>query len=169
MNSASNESLEVIEANTDALRREFIRLPLKLYKDSPYYVQPLIAERKEFFDTKTNPFFASARVRLFLARKSGKTVGRIATCEYFAHNEIHQDKTGFFGFLDCIEDYEVCARLLKVAMITLKQEGMNVMRGPANFSQNHECGFLVEGFDSPPMLMMPVGAMNWMINSIGGS
>jgi len=154
MNSISIESVEVIEANTDALRREFIRLPLKLYKGSPYYVQPLISERKEFFDTKTNPFFASASARLFLARKSGRTVGRIATCVYFAHNEIHHDKTGFFGFLDCIEDYDVCARLLKVAMITLKQEGMDVMRGPANFSLNHECGFLVEGYDSPPMLMM---------------
>jgi GNAT superfamily N-acetyltransferase len=39
-------------------------------------------------------------------------------------------------------------------MIELKKAGMDRMRGPMNFSTNQECGFLVEGFDGPPMIMM---------------
>ena len=80
--------------------------------------------------------------------------GRIATCVNYKHNEYHEEQTGFFGFFDCIDDYEVASRLLKVAMITLKKEGMDRMRGPASFSTNHEIGFLVEGFDFPPTVMM---------------
>ncbi len=37
----------------------------------------------------------------------------------------------------------------------LKVKGMKTMRGPMNFSTNEECGFLVEGFDFPSMLMTP--------------
>ncbi|MCK4302276.1 MAG: N-acetyltransferase, partial [candidate division Zixibacteria bacterium] len=62
--------------------------------------------------------------------------------------------TGFFGFFDCDDDFEVARQLLRVAMIELKRDGMERMRGPMNFSTNHECGFLIEGFDSPPAVMM---------------
>ena len=80
----------------------------------------------------------------YLAEKDGKIVGRIATCVNYQHNEFHMEKTGFFGFFDVIDDYEIASKLLKVAMITLKKEGMEKMRGPTNFSTNQEIGFLIE-------------------------
>lgn len=155
MNTASEiAKTTIVEVNTAELLREFVRFPLELYHDDPHYVAPLISERLEFLDPKRNPFFSGARVKLFLARKNSRAVGRISTCVHFAHNEIHHENTGFFGFFDTIDDSEVASALLKVALITLKQEGMTVMRGPISFSLNHECGFLVEGFDSPPAVMM---------------
>ncbi len=144
----------VSEVKTNSELNKFIEYPNKLYKDDPNYVAPLISERKEFFDQKKNPFYRTANVKLFLARKKGKIVGRIATCINFNHNEYHSEKCGSFGFFDCPDDYEVASTLLKVAMITLKKEGMEKMRGPLNFSTNHECGFLVEGFDGPPVIML---------------
>jgi GNAT superfamily N-acetyltransferase len=81
-------------------------------------------------------------------------VGRIATCINYRHNQFHEEQTGFFGFFDVPDDYDIARKLLKVAMITLKKEGMERMRGPANFSTNHEVGFLVDGFDIPPCVMM---------------
>ncbi len=146
--------IEVVEADSQSLRRQFITYPLSLYADVPQYVQHLLVERFEFFDPEKNPFFRTAKVRLFLARRGGKIVGRIATCLNYQHNEFHMDKTGFFGFFDTENDYEVAQRLLKVAMITLKKEGMESMRGPLNFSTNHEGGFLIEGFEQPPTIMM---------------
>ncbi len=116
---------------------------------------PLISERKEFLDKKKNPFYRSAKTKLFLAEKNGELAGRIATCVNYQHNEFHMDKVGFFGFFDVIDDYEVASKLLKVAMITLKKEGMEQMRGPTSFSTNHEIGFLIEGFDKPPTIMNP--------------
>lgn len=147
--------IEVVPVESTAQLNQFIKYPNKLYADDPNYVAPLISERKEFFDFKNNPFYRSAKVKLFLAMDGGEVKGRIATCINYAHNEYHGDQTGFFGFFDCPDDYDIAHPMLKVAMITLKKEGMDRMRGPMNFSTNHEVGFLVEGFEDPPCIMMP--------------
>ncbi len=147
-------NIEVVEVETTSQLKKFIRYPNELYKGDRNYVVPLMSERLEFFDFKKNPFYRCARVRLFLAMQNGRAAGRIATCVNFNHNEFHEEQAGFFGFFDCPNDDEIASTLLRVAMITLKREGMEKMRGPMNFSTNHECGFLVEGFDSPPVVMM---------------
>lgn len=149
------DDIRIVEADSRALRDEFIRFPLRLYRDDPHYVAPLLIERREFLDPAKNPFFSGARVKLFLAFRGAEVVGRISTCIYFAHNETHREQVGFFGFFDTIDDEAVAHALLKVALITVKQEGMTALRGPASFSTNHECGFLYQGFESPPVVMMP--------------
>jgi len=146
---------DVVEVESSTQLRQFITYPNELYRDEPNYVTPLLVERKEFFDFKKNPFYRGAKVKLFLAMRGGKVCGRIATCVNYKHNQFHEENTGFFGFFDTPDDYEIASKLLKVAMITLKREGMDRMRGPMNFSTNHEIGFLVEGFDRPPSVMMP--------------
>jgi len=146
--------VELLEVESASDLHRFIMFPFGLYKGDPNWVAPLISERKAFLDRHKNPFYRAAKVRFFMARRNGEYVGRIATCINYNHNEFHQEKTGFFGFLDVIDDYEVAGLLFKVAMITLKSDGMDRMMGPANFSTNHEIGMLIEGYDSPPMVMM---------------
>lgn len=146
--------VEVIEVESRAQLMQFIKYPYKLYAGDKNFVPPLQAERKEFFDKEANPFYRTAKTQLYLAMRDGKLVGRIATCISYRHNEYHHEQTGFFGFFDTPNDEEISSKLLKVAMIELKKAGMDRMRGPMNFSSNHECGFLVEGFDSPPTVMM---------------
>lgn len=146
--------IEVREVESTSQLNKFIEYPNILYKDDPNYVAPLTMERKEFFDKNKNPFYKSAKVNLFLAYDGKKVVGRIATCIDYNYNQYHDENIGSFGFFDCPNDYEIASTLLKVAMITLKKDGAEKMRGPLNFSTNHECGFLVEGFDSPPVVMM---------------
>ncbi|MBD3402772.1 N-acetyltransferase [candidate division GN15 bacterium] len=148
-------SVDVIEVESRAQLKQFITYPNRLYADEPNYVAPLITERLEFFDKDKNPFYRTATTKLFLAVREGEVVGRCATCINYRHNEFHMEKTGFFGFFDTPDDYDIARPLLKVAMITLKKAGMEKMRGPMNFSTNHEIGFLVDGFDKPPMVMMP--------------
>lgn len=148
-------SVDVIEVESKAQLKQFITLPNRLYANEPNYVTPLLSERLEFFDKAKNPFYKTASTKLFLAVRDGEVVGRCATCINYAHNNFHMEKTGFFGFFDTIDDFEVARPLLKVAMITLKKAGMDKMRGPMNFSTNHEIGFLIDGFDSPPVIMMP--------------
>ncbi|MCX6834609.1 MAG: N-acetyltransferase [candidate division Zixibacteria bacterium] len=146
--------IKVVEVESSGQLRQFIEYPNRLYAGDPNYVTPLYVERQEFFDKKNNPFYRAARTQLFLAMRDDEVVGRIATCVSYRHNDYHEEKTGFFGFFDTPDDEEISRRLLKVAMIELKKAGMDRMRGPMNFSTNHECGFLVEGFDSPPIVMM---------------
>jgi len=146
--------LSVLEVKNDSDLLTFIKLPFAIYKDDPNWVPPLISERKVFFDKKKNPFYRGAKTRLFLARRGREYVGRIATCVNYNYNEFHSENTGFFGFFDVIEDYAVAEVLFKVAMITLKGERVEQMLGPVSFSTNHEVGMLIEGYDSPPVVMM---------------
>ncbi len=109
----------------------------------------------KLFDPARNPFFEHAEARYFLASREGKTVGRIAAISNRLHNETHDDKVGFFGWFECGYDHEVANALFAAAAAWLKAKGHDVMRGPASFSVNDECGLLVDGFDTPPTLMMP--------------
>ncbi len=147
--------VEVVEVESPTQLDQFIKFPNKLYKGVPYYVTPLLIERRAFFDQEKNPFYKTSKVKLFLAMQDDEVVGRIATCINYTHNDFHHEKAGFFGFFDTIDDYEVAKGLLKVAMITLAKEGADLMRGPMNFSTNHDIGFLIDGFDLPPTVMMP--------------
>jgi GNAT superfamily N-acetyltransferase len=101
-------------------------------------------------------FFERAEMQLFLARRSGRCVGRVAAICNRAHNEIHADKVGFFGFFECDPaDQQAAHALLDQAQAWLGERGLTSIRGPVNPSMNAECGLLIHGFDSPPMVMMP--------------
>ncbi len=149
------EDIQIVEVKSGRDMNRFIKFPFKLYKDDPNWVPPLIAERKSFFDKNKNPFFRYSRVKYFLAKKNGKLAGRIASIVNYNHNAFHEDRVGFFGFFECIDDYDVASVLFRVALIELKKEGLVVMRGPTNFSTNYELGFVIDNFDSPPMVNMP--------------
>ncbi len=131
----------------------FIRLPWKVYEGNPNWVPPLLSEVK-FILSHKNPFFEHAEAAYFLARKNGEVVGRIAAIIDRNHISIHNERAGFFGFFECLPDPQIADGLLGAASNWLKARDIEVMRGPMNPSTNDECGFLLEGFDSPPMIMM---------------
>jgi ribosomal protein S18 acetylase RimI-like enzyme len=109
----------------------------------------------KLLDPSKNPFFEHAEAQYFLATRAGRLIGRIAAISNRLHNEVHGDKVGFFGFFECDYDQEAADALFAAAAAWLKAKGHDVMRGPASFSVNDECGLLVDGFDTPPTLMMP--------------
>ncbi len=104
---------------------------------------------------KKNPFFEHAEAQYFLAEREGRVVGRIAAIDNRLHNEIHQEKVGFFGFFEVEQDQAIAEALLATALDWVRGRGLTILRGPASFSTNDECGVLVEGFDTPNTLMMP--------------
>ncbi|MFZ5995877.1 MAG: N-acetyltransferase [Nitrospirota bacterium] len=153
----SINSLNTIDVREVATQRDlahFIKLPLALYARDPYYVPQLTRDMKVHFSSQ-NPFLRHARVKFFLARRGGAVVGRIASIINPEHIERHGERAGFFGFFESINDSAVADALLNKVRDALSAEGMEIMRGPMNFSTNEECGFLIEGFDRPPMLMTP--------------
>lgn len=134
--------------------KDFVMLPFRLYKKDPNWVAPLIGEQYKFLSPKTNPFFQHSEAQLFIAYKDGDVVGRISAHTNVQHNKEHKDNIGFFGFFECIEDQEVANALLSKATEWNRARGKNGIRGPLNFTINDECGLLVKGFDTPPMVMM---------------
>lgn len=147
--------MEIYPVRSPQELKEFIRLPWTIYQDDSDWVPPLLYERKKFFDRSQNPFFKHAEVEYFLAEKNSEVVGRIAAIVNHRHNQFHLDKVGFFGHFEVIRDYEAAWGLLNAAREWLKYKGMEIMRGPANFSTNEDVGFLVEGLNQPPVIMMP--------------
>lgn len=133
----------------------FIKLPYELHARDPLWVPPLRMDVRKLLDRAANPFFEHAEAEYFLAERDGKVVGRIAAISNRLHNEIHADRVGFFGLFECIYDHDVANALFEAASAWLRARNHDVMRGPASFSTNDECGLLVRGYDTPPTLMMP--------------
>ncbi len=132
---------------------QFIRFPWEVYREYSNWVPPLVSEMK-FILGGENPFFQHAEAAYFLARKNGAVIGRIAAIVDRNHINLHNEQAGFFGFFECLPDPSIAAGLLAAASGWLKERDIEIMRGPMNPSANDECGFLLEGFDSPPMIMM---------------
>jgi GNAT superfamily N-acetyltransferase len=102
-----------------------------------------------------NPFFEHAEAEYFVADRGSDVVGRIAAISNRLHNETHGDRVGFFGFFESVDDQEVADALFETAAAWCRERSHDVLRGPTSFSVNDECGLLVQGFETPPALMMP--------------
>jgi hypothetical protein len=153
--SAAATTVLVTRVSNAAEKKAFINFQYECYRDQPNFVPPLVMDREAFLNEKKNPWFEFGKVELFLARKGGKLVGRIAALEDPRYNEFHNVKYGWFGLFECIDDVEVAKALLTEAEKWVKAKGLTEILGPANFSSNNEWGFLVDGFDKEPVLMMP--------------
>lgn len=153
----SISNVQVHQVVTAKERMAFIKFPWQLYRNDPFWVPPLINDRKAMLDPAHNPSFAHMDVAYFLATvptTPPAIVGTIAAIINHRHNEFHDEKAGFFGFFECIDDAVVAQALLDTAAAWVRRRGMTVIRGPANFGSNDEWGMLVKGFDSSPMVMM---------------
>jgi hypothetical protein len=132
----------------------FIEAGHVVFAGDKNWVPPLNFEIKERLDPKKNPFFNRGECILFTAWNNGKLVGRASAQVDREHLNIWNDQTGFFGFFDTVDDEEVARALIEAAKKWLRAKGMKRMLGPMSLYVNEEMGVLVEGFDTPPMLMM---------------
>lgn len=153
MNVLSPAKLEIRPVSGGGELRQFIGLPFRLYQGAEQWVPPLIGERKRHLDRKRNPFFLHAEAEYFLAWREGRVVGRITAQVDRRFNEFQDNDWGSFGFLECEEDQELCEALLETAADWLRERGRSRMIGPLDFSTNHECGMLVEGFEHSPQIL----------------
>ncbi len=147
-------AIELTVVDNKKTLNEFVELPFAIYRDDPFWVPQLRIAVKELLDRKKHPFYANAEAEFFLARRDGKVVGRIAAIIDRNHNRFHGEEAGFFGFFECVDDVEVARALLEKARQWVFERGAKFMRGPVSPSTNYECGLLIDGFDSSPMVMM---------------
>lgn len=140
-------------------QKAFIDFPHDLYFGDANYVPELYLNVSEVLSKKKNPFFRHSEADLFLAKDgAGKVVGRIAAILDNNYNRYHDSNVGFFGFFDVINDYEVAAALLDKATSWLQEKSVDRMLGPTNFTTNDTAGLLIDGYDSPPTVMMTYNA-----------
>jgi len=150
----SKQELHIEEVRNRQDLMTFIRFPWRIYQGDRYWVPPLIKDQLEKFSAN-HPFRCHSEMTFLLAYRGEEVVGRIAGIIDHSFIEFHQEKTGFFGFFESIQDSQVTRLLLSRVKDWLGGHGMEKMMGPMNPSTNDECGLLIDGFNSSPRLMMP--------------
>ncbi|NNE59196.1 MAG: hypothetical protein HKN36_13905 [Hellea sp.] len=148
---------DIIAVETKAHIRAFLNFPYELYKDDPQWRAPLRFERAAQITPEKNPVLHAITDQKFLAMRGDKCVGRIAAFINHSHQEQHKDGAGHFGFLDFENNPETGRALLTAAQDWLMAKGAKKILGPNQWSVNEETGLLVDGFDTPPVVLMPFG------------
>ncbi|MER2513454.1 MAG: N-acetyltransferase [Nitrosomonas ureae] len=136
---------------------KFIDVPWHIYANDPMWVPPLRLERRFHF-SRYNPFFKHGEWQAWVAFQNGRPVGRISAQIDSLHQERYGTDSGHFGLMECIDNSEVFAALMLHAEAWLASRQIRRISGPFNLSINQECGILVDGFDTPPAVMMPHSA-----------
>ena len=127
--------------------KTFVTFPWRLYKGNPNWVPPLLRDELDTLSPGRNPAFDNAEARLFLARRDGKLVGRVAAILSHAANDKYGTKNMRFGWFDTIDDFEVAEALLGAVNAHAKEKGMTSLTGPHGFTDLDPEGVLVEGFN----------------------
>lgn len=149
---------------SDALRIEtvadkqdletFITLPDAIYAGDPHYVKPLMMERKDLLDREKNPYFEHAEAEYWIAWRGDKPVGRISAQVCQLTQAQVGEGLAHFGMFESEDNAETADALMRTAENWALERGMTRLQGPYNLSINAESGLLVDGFDTPPAVMM---------------
>lgn len=151
-------AIQILAVTTPEMSEMFLEVPARVYANDPNWVPPLRSDVAKQF-APTNPFFGYGKLQQFIAidqeAKEPQAVGRIVAAINHRLIEREGQNVGLFGFFECVPDYAIAQSLLESACGWLREQGMTIARGPIDLSTHNNCLFLVDGFDSPPMVMMP--------------
>ena len=149
-----DDTLKILEVQNSILQDEFIKFPWKIYHEDSIWVPPLVSELKKQLSKEKNPIFKYCKVKFWIAKQNGVTVGRIAGIINNAHNEYYKENKGFFGYFDCVNDIEISKNLFQTVESWLVKNGIDCMCGPINLTSSNESGLLIEGFETSPVIQM---------------
>ncbi|MBW4469739.1 MAG: hypothetical protein KME45_04965 [Stenomitos rutilans HA7619-LM2] len=168
----SSIAIRVIPVKSAVEQEWFLDVPSIVYANDSNWVPPLRSSVAKQLAT-TNPFLQYGRLQQFLAvrgeepgvrsqepggrskLKTPSLLGRIVAAVNDRLIDREGQKVGLFGYFECVPDFAVAKALLDAACQWLREQGMTIVRGPIDLSTHNNCLFLVDGFDSPPMMMMP--------------
>lgn len=142
-------NFKLTEVTSSGQIRQFLDLPVSLYKDDDNWIRPLDKDVEAVFDPAKNKFFKQGHCkRWLLTGDRDEVIGRIAA---FTNKKYKQEQpTGGIGFFECIHNQDAAAFMLDHCREWLRTQGMEAMDGPINFGERDRWwGLLVEGFDEP--------------------
>ena len=151
---AGGPALEIREVTTRRDLERFVEVPWPIYADDPHWVPPLRLEVKEFLNPRKHPFYRHGTAAKLMALRGGLPLGRILVSDDPRYNQQNGTNTGCFGMFECADDPQAAHALLDAAAAWLRARGRSAVMGPVDYSTNYPCGLLVEGFQTPPRVMM---------------
>jgi len=147
-------TLEIREVASRRDLDQFVKVPWPIYANDPNWIPPLVRDVKQFLNRKRHPFYQHGAAAEFLALEDGRPLGRILASDDPLYNEHHGSNVGCFGMFECVDDRSIAHRLLDTAADWLRRRGRTSIMGPIDYSTNYGCGLLVDGFDTPPRILM---------------
>lgn len=150
----SNAILEKIDLSARRDRKRFITVPWAVYANDSMWCPPLRLERYLHLGARTNPAFEHLELAAWLAWRDNRAVGRITAHIDTLRAPVQPDSIGYFGMLEAPDDPAIFKQLTAAAETWLAERGVKAVQGPFNLTINDECGLLVDGFDTPPAMMM---------------
>jgi hypothetical protein len=146
------DNIKIKAVNNIKLFKDFFDIQWIVYCDNKYWIPMFWSEIKKFFKT-SELFWTHSECILYIVYKNNKPVGRIAAIIDNLISIEGEKNIGYFGFFECINDYEIAKSLFDVAKKWLKDKNINEMQGPVNCRVDIGSGFLLKGFDSIPYLL----------------
>ncbi|MCU7612891.1 GTP cyclohydrolase [Chryseobacterium sp. GMJ5] len=140
-------AVSILEVKTSNELKQFVKFPMELYKNNPYYVPSFIKDEIKVWDPKENPALHYSQAKQFLAKKEGKIVGRIAVIINRKEEKELGIKKVRFGWIDFIDDREVSEALIQTAINYAKEHQINLIEGPMGFTNLDKAGMLTFGFE----------------------
>jgi hypothetical protein len=148
--------MQIQEVVSKSDKREFIEMPVSIYKGNKTYVRPIDADIENVFDPTKNKYFSHGECIRWILWNDVHTnvIGRVAA--FINHRTVKEDlPTGGMGFFECINDIKAATLLFDTCKEWLSSKGMQAMDGPINFGErNNWWGLLVDGYDERPTYMM---------------
>ena len=139
--------ISIKKVTSDDDFKDFVKFPNRLYKDSKYWVSPIIKEELEMMNKEKNPVFNNAEAEFFIAMKNNKIVGRIAAIINWIEIEEQKKSKVRFGWYDVIDDLEVSKKLIDEVIKFGKKRNLSFIEGPVGFSNMDKAGLLTHGFE----------------------
>ena len=139
--------ISIKKVTSDDDFKDFVKFPNRLYKDSKYWVSPIINEELEMMNKEKNPVFNNAEAEFFMAIKNNKIVGRIAAIINWIEIEEQKKSKVRFGWYDVIDDLEVSKKLIDEVIKFGKKRNLSFIEGPVGFSNMDKAGLLTHGFE----------------------
>ena len=152
-----SKNYKIVEVDNPRRIKEFLMLPVRLYRHEKNYIRPLDQDVEDVFDPQKNKFFRNGEaVRWLLLDERDQTIGRVAAFIDRKTAYRNEQPTGGMGFFECINDQDAAFMLFDRCKQWLEQRDMEAMDGPVNFGDRDRWwGLLVDGFDFEPNYCMP--------------
>lgn len=146
-------SLQIRPVRSRRERNLFLTLPWEIYRGDPLWVPPLLSEKSKVIDPRQGPFFKDGIAELFIAWKNGKPAGTLCVAEDFNKTRSKGFAECMFGFIECIEEYDVFKALFDHAEAWARERNMKSLYGPFCLDREDNRGLLIEGRDRPPVIL----------------
>lgn len=150
--------MKIVEVGDNpTYKKEFLLLPVRLYKNEKNWIRPLDNDIENIFNLVNNKYFEHGEcVRWILQDDRAQTIGRVAAFIDQDTAYTYEYPTGGMGFFECIDDQEAAFLLFNTCKEWLQVKGMEAMDGPINFGdRDNWWGLLVGGFEYEPTYCMP--------------